>query len=135
MRNIIIGTAGHIDHGKTSLIEAMTGYNGDELQEEKERGITIDLSFTNMKKGDVNVSFIDVPGHEKLIKNMISGVFGFDASLLLIDVKEGIKPQTIEHLEILNLLEVLGQSLLGHKLFPYYLYMILALHPVHKVFL
>ena len=61
MRNIIIGTAGHVDHGKTSLIEAMTGYNGDELKEEKERGITIDLSFTNMKRDDVNVAFIDVP--------------------------------------------------------------------------
>jgi len=106
MRNIIIGTAGHVDHGKTSLIEAMTGYNGDELKEEKERGITIDLSFTNMKKGDVNVAFIDVPGHEKLVKNMISGAFGFDASLFAIDANEGIMPQTIEHLEVLNILKV-----------------------------
>jgi len=106
MRNIIIGTAGHIDHGKTSLIEAMTGYNGDELKEEKERGITIDLSFTNMKKDDVNVAFIDVPGHEKLVKNMISGAFGFDASLFAIDANEGVMPQTIEHLEVLNILKV-----------------------------
>ena len=106
MRNIIIGTAGHIDHGKTSLIEAMTGYNGDELQEEKERGITIELSFTNMKKGDVNVAFIDVPGHEKLVKNMISGAFGFDATLFAIDVNEGVMPQTIEHLEVLNILKI-----------------------------
>ncbi len=106
MRNIIIGTAGHVDHGKTSLIEAMTGYNGDELKEEKERGITIDLSFTNMKRGDVNVAFIDVPGHEKLVKNMISGAFGFDASLFAIDANEGIMPQTIEHLEVLNILKV-----------------------------
>jgi len=106
MRNIIIGTAGHIDHGKTSLIEAMTGYNGDELKEEKERGITIDLSFTNMKKGDINVSFIDVPGHERLLKNMISGAFGFDATLLVIDINEGVMPQTIEHLEVLNILKV-----------------------------
>ncbi|WP_457560983.1 selenocysteine-specific translation elongation factor [Caminibacter sp.] len=106
MRNIIIGTAGHVDHGKTSLIEAMTGYNGDELKEEKERGITIDLSFTNMKRGDVNVSFIDVPGHEKLVKNMISGAFGFDATLFAIDANEGVMPQTIEHLEVLNILNV-----------------------------
>ena len=106
MRNIIIGTAGHVDHGKTSLIEAMTGYNGDELKEEKERGITIDLSFTNMKRDDINVAFIDVPGHEKLVKNMISGAFGFDASLFAIDANEGIMPQTIEHLEVLNILKV-----------------------------
>ena len=106
MRNIIVGTAGHVDHGKTSLIEAMTGYNGDELKEEKERGITIDLSFTNMKREDVNVAFIDVPGHEKLVKNMISGAFGFDASLFAIDAREGIMPQTVEHLEVLNILKV-----------------------------
>lgn len=106
MRNIIIGTAGHVDHGKTSLIEAMTGYNGDELKEEKERGITIDLSFTNMKRGDINVAFIDVPGHEKLVKNMISGAFGFDATLFAIDANEGIMPQTIEHLEVLDILKV-----------------------------
>jgi selenocysteine-specific elongation factor len=106
MRNIIIGTAGHVDHGKTSLIEAMTGYNGDELKEEKERGITIDLSFTNMKRDDVNVAFIDVPGHEKLVKNMISGAFGFDASLFAIDANEGVMPQTVEHLEVLNILKV-----------------------------
>ncbi len=106
MRNIIIGTAGHVDHGKTSLIEALTGYNGDELKEEKERGITIDLSFTNMKKDDTNVAFIDVPGHEKLVKNMISGAFGFDASLFAIDANEGIMPQTVEHLEVLNILKV-----------------------------
>ncbi|WP_456478948.1 selenocysteine-specific translation elongation factor [Nautilia sp.] len=106
MRNIIIGTAGHVDHGKTSLIEAMTGYNGDELKEEKERGITIDLSFTNMKRDGVNVAFIDVPGHEKLVKNMISGAFGFDASLFAIDANEGVMPQTVEHLEVLNILKV-----------------------------
>ncbi|WP_024787770.1 MULTISPECIES: selenocysteine-specific translation elongation factor [unclassified Lebetimonas] len=106
MRNIIIGTAGHVDHGKTSLIEAMTGYNGDELKEEKERGITIDLSFTNMKRDDVNVAFIDVPGHEKLVKNMISGAFGFDATLFAIDANEGVMPQTIEHLEVLDILKV-----------------------------
>ena len=106
MRHIIIGTAGHVDHGKTSLIEAMTGYNGDELKEEKQRGITIDLSFTNMQKNNVNVAFIDVPGHEKLVKNMISGAFGFDATLFAVDANEGVMPQTIEHLEVLNILKV-----------------------------
>ncbi len=106
MKNIIIGTAGHVDHGKTSLIEAMTGYNGDELEEEKVRGITIDLSFSNMQRNEVNVAFIDVPGHEKLVKNMISGAFGFDATLFAIAASEGIMPQTLEHLDVLNILGV-----------------------------
>ncbi len=102
MRDIIIGTAGHVDHGKTALIEAMTGYNGDEMAEEKERGITIDLSFSNMERDGVNVAFIDVPGHEKLIKNMISGAFGFDAALLVIAADDGIMPQTLEHFNVLR---------------------------------
>ncbi len=106
MRDIIVGTAGHIDHGKTALIEAMTGYNGDETKQERERGITIDLSFSNMTKGGVNVAFIDVPGHEKLIKTMVSGAFGFDIALLVIASDEGIMPQTLEHLAVLNLLRV-----------------------------
>ena len=103
---IIIGTAGHIDHGKTSLIEALSGYNGDELEEEKQRGITIDLSFSNMQRGDKNIAFIDVPGHKRLIKNMISGAFGFDLCLFTVAANEGIMPQTIEHLEVLNFLGV-----------------------------
>ena len=102
----IVGTAGHIDHGKTSLIEALSGYNGDELEEERQRGITIDLSFSNMQKGSKNIAFIDVPGHKKLIKNMISGAFGFDLSLFVVAANEGIMPQTIEHLEVLNFLGV-----------------------------
>lgn len=106
MKYTIIGTAGHIDHGKTALIEALSGYNGDELEEEKKRGITIDLSFSNMQKGDTNIAFIDVPGHEKLLKNMISGAFGFDLSMFVIAANEGIMPQTVEHLEVLNLLGV-----------------------------
>ena len=105
-RYIIVGTAGHIDHGKTSLIEALSGYNGDELEEEKERGITIDLSFSNMQRDDTNVAFIDVPGHEKLVKNMISGAFGFDICMFCVAANEGIKPQTIEHLEVLNFLGI-----------------------------
>ncbi len=106
MKHIIIGTAGHIDHGKTSLIEAMTGYNGDESEQERQRGITTSLSFCNMQQNGINISFIDVPGHEKLIKNMVSGAFGFDAALFVVDAKEGIMPQTIEHIKILKLLEI-----------------------------
>ena len=106
MRHIIVGTAGHVDHGKTALIEALSGFSGDTLDEEKRRGITIDLSFSHIQNSDTNVAFIDVPGHEKLLKNMIAGAFGFDASLVVIDANEGLMPQTIEHLEILNLLHI-----------------------------
>ncbi len=100
---MIIGTAGHIDHGKTSLIEALTGYFGDETKEEKERGITIDLSYCNMQRGSKNISFIDVPGHERLVKNMVSGAFSFDAALIIIAANDGIMPQTIEHIKVLNI--------------------------------
>jgi len=106
MNNYIIGTAGHIDHGKTALIKALNGYEGDSTNEEKQRGITIDLSFSNMQKGDKNIAFIDVPGHEKLIKNMIAGAFSFDLIMIVVSAKEKIMPQTIEHLEILNLLGI-----------------------------
>jgi selenocysteine-specific elongation factor len=104
MSNIIIGTAGHIDHGKTALIKALNGFEGDSTDEEKQRGITIDLSFSNMTKGQQNIAFIDVPGHEKLVKNMIAGAFGFDYVMLVVSAAEGIKPQTVEHIEIINLL-------------------------------
>lgn len=104
MSNIIIGTAGHIDHGKTALIRALNGFEGDSTNEEKQRGITIDLSFSNLSKGQQNIAFIDVPGHEKLVKNMIAGAFGFDYVMLVISAVEGIKPQTVEHIEIINLL-------------------------------
>lgn len=106
MEYSIVGTAGHVDHGKTALITALTGFEGDSLEEEKRRGITINLSFSSMQNEVKNVAFIDVPGHEKLLKNMISGAFGFDASLVVVDTNEGIMPQTKEHLEILNLLHV-----------------------------
>ncbi|MDL0088696.1 selenocysteine-specific translation elongation factor [Campylobacter gastrosuis] len=106
MSSLIIGTAGHIDHGKTSLIRAINGFEGDTLAQEKERGITIDLSFSNLKNGDENISFIDVPGHENLVKTMISGAFGFDACLLVVAANDGVMPQTIEHVKILNLLNV-----------------------------
>ncbi len=106
MREIIVGTAGHVDHGKTALIEALTGYNGDETAQERERGITIDLSFSHMRREEVNVAFIDVPGHERLIKTMASGAFGFDAALLVVAADKGIMPQTREHLAVLDLLGV-----------------------------
>ena len=104
MSNIIIGTAGHIDHGKTALIKALNGFEGDSTKEEKQRGITIDLSFSNLSRGQQNIAFIDVPGHEKLVKNMITGAFGFDYVMIVVSAAEGIKPQTVEHLEIINLL-------------------------------
>ncbi len=106
MSNIIIGTAGHIDHGKTALIKALNGFEGDVTNEEKERGITIDLSFSNLSRGQQNIAFIDVPGHEKLVKNMIAGAFGFDYVMLVVSAAEGIKPQTVEHIEIINLLGI-----------------------------
>lgn len=104
MSNIIIGTAGHIDHGKTALIRALNGFEGDSTNEEQQRRITIDLSFSNLSLGQQNIAFIDVPGHEKLVKNMIAGAFGFDYVMLVVSANEGIKPQTIEHIEIINLL-------------------------------
>ena len=106
MKHIVIGTAGHIDHGKTAIIKALSGFEGDSSNQEKERGITINLSFSSIQNEQKNIAFIDVPGHEKLIKNMIAGAFGFDACLFVIDVNEGIMPQSVEHLEILNLLGV-----------------------------
>lgn len=105
MRNIIIGTAGHIDHGKTSLIRALTGRETDRWEEEKRRGITIDLGFTYFDLPDGSkAGIIDVPGHEKFIKNMLAGVVGMDMVLLAIAADEGIMPQTTEHLNILNML-------------------------------
>lgn len=107
MKNIIIGTAGHIDHGKTALIKALTGRNTDRLKEEQERGITIDLGFTwfDLKDGS-RAGIIDVPGHEKFINNMAAGVVGMDLVLLVIAADEGIMPQTIEHIDILSLLGI-----------------------------
>ena len=104
--SLIIGTAGHIDHGKTALIKELNGFEGDNLEEEKKRGITIDLSFSNLSKNDENIAFIDVPGHENLIKTMISGAYGFDACLFVVAANDGLMPQSLEHLEILNLLGV-----------------------------
>lgn len=107
MNNIIIGTAGHIDHGKTTLIKALTGIDTDRLKEEKTRGISIDLGFTNFKINEKKIAgIIDVPGHEKFLKNMLAGVAGMDIVLLVISAEEGVMPQTREHLDILNLIGI-----------------------------
>ncbi|MDD2494965.1 MAG: GTP-binding protein, partial [Tissierellia bacterium] len=107
MKNIIIGTAGHIDHGKTTLIKALTGHETDRLSEERKRGITIDLGFTYFDLPDGNkAGIIDVPGHEKFVKNMLAGVVGMDLVLLVIAADEGIMPQTDEHINILNMLGI-----------------------------
>ncbi|OGO78867.1 MAG: selenocysteine-specific translation elongation factor [Clostridiales bacterium GWB2_37_7] len=107
MKNVIIGTAGHIDHGKTTLIKALTGRDTDRLKEEKERGISIDLGFTyfDLPSGR-RAGIIDVPGHEKFIKNMLAGIGGIDVVVLVIAADEGVMPQTKEHLNILKLLQV-----------------------------
>lgn len=107
MKHFIIGTAGHIDHGKTSLIKALTGRNTDRLKEEQKRGITIDLGFTYYDDpSGTRIGIVDVPGHEKFVKNMLSGVHGMDLVLVIIAADEGIMPQTTEHLNILELLGV-----------------------------
>ena len=104
-RPLIIGTAGHIDHGKTSLVRALTGVNLDRLPEEQERGITIALGFTQLGLGDGRAAaFVDVPGHEKLVRTMIAGASGLDAVVLVVAANEGVMPQTAEHLAILSLL-------------------------------
>ena len=106
VRSIIIGTAGHIDHGKSSLVQALTGKDPDRLPEEKQRGITIDLGFADLDLGEVRVGFVDVPGHERFVKNMLAGVHGIDAVALVIAADEGVMPQTREHFEICRLLGV-----------------------------
>jgi len=105
-KSVIVGTAGHIDHGKSTLIEALTGTHPDRLQEEKRRGITIDLGFAFLEEGGVRFGFVDVPGHERFVKNMLAGTSGIDLVLLVIAADEGIKPQTKEHFDICTLLGV-----------------------------
>jgi selenocysteine-specific elongation factor len=111
MKSIIVGTAGHIDHGKTTLVKALTGIDADRLEEEKRRGITIDLGFAHMDLPTPNgetlrLGFVDVPGHERFVRNMLAGVGGIDLVLLVIAADEAIKPQTREHFDILQLLGV-----------------------------
>ena len=105
-KHVIVGTAGHIDHGKSTLVEALTGTNPDRLEEEKRRGITIDLGFAFLDLGDVRFGFVDVPGHEKFVRNMLAGVGGIDLVVLVIAADESIKPQTREHFDICRLLGI-----------------------------
>ena len=107
MNHVIIGTAGHVDHGKTCLIKALTGIDTDRLAEEKKRGITIELGFANLElPGGVTAGIVDVPGHEKFIKNMLAGAGGIDIAMLIVAADEGVMPQTREHLAILRLLDI-----------------------------
>lgn len=110
---MIVGTAGHIDHGKTALVKALTGVDADRLKEEKARGITIDLGYAYSDLGDGRqLGFVDVPGHERFVHNMLAGATGIDAALLVVSAAEGIKPQTVEHLQIMDLLG-LGRGLVA----------------------
>src|SRR6058998_2383038 len=106
VRSIVIGTAGHIDHGKSALVRALTGTDPDRLKEEKARGITIDLGFAHATIGGVNYAFVDVPGHERFVKNMLAGVGGIDLVVLVVAADESVMPQTREHFDICRLLRV-----------------------------
>src|SRR5580704_2009191 len=111
MKSVIVGTAGHIDHGKTSLVKALTGIDADRLEEEKRRGITIDIGFAHFELpapngSTIRVGFVDVPGHERFVRHMLAGVGGIDLVLLVIAADEGIKPQTREHFDICRLLGI-----------------------------
>src|SRR6476646_1118357 len=106
IKNIIVGTAGHIDHGKSSLVEALTGTHPDRLEEEKRRGITIDLGFAFLEESGVRFGFVDVPGHERFVGNMLAGAAGIDLVVLVIAADESIKPQTREHFDICKLLGI-----------------------------
>ena len=105
-KNITLGTAGHIDHGKTALVLNLTGCETDRLKEEKERGMSIELGFAPWKVGDLEVGIVDVPGHENFVKTMVAGATGIDAVIFVIAADDGIMPQTREHLDILSLLGV-----------------------------
>lgn len=107
-RDLVIGTAGHIDHGKTALVRALTGVDTDRLPAEKQRGITIDLGFAALELGDVRLALVDVPGHERFIRNMLAGATGLDLALLVVAADDSVMPQTREHLEILRLLGLSG---------------------------
>ena len=104
--DLILGTAGHIDHGKTSLIRALTGVDTDRLPEEKKRGITIDLGFAQLCVGPYQLGIVDVPGHERFVRNMLAGATGIDLALLVVAADDSLKPQTREHFDICRLLGI-----------------------------
>lgn len=114
---VVVGTAGHIDHGKSSLVKALTGTDPDRLKEEKERGLTIDLGFARIKLGDGRLlGLVDVPGHERFVRNMVAGSTGLDLAILIVAADDGVMPQTIEHVDILNLLQVRGGLIVMTKI-------------------
>src|SRR4026208_957798 len=106
MKSIVVGTAGHIDHGKSALVQALTGTDPDRLKEEKARGITIDLGFAHQTIDGINLAFVDVPGHERFVKNMLAGAGGIDLVVLVVAADESVMPQTREHFDICRLLHV-----------------------------
>src|SRR5271167_1264304 len=106
IKHVIVGTAGHIDHGKSSLVEALTGTNPDRLEEEKRRGITLDLGFAFLTLEGVRLGLVDVPGHERFVRNMLAGAGGVDLLMLVVAADDSIKPQTREHFEICRLLAI-----------------------------
>ncbi|HSO73544.1 MAG TPA: selenocysteine-specific translation elongation factor [Blastocatellia bacterium] len=106
MKHIIVGTAGHIDHGKTALVKALTGVDADRLKEEKQRGITIDIGFADLAIGEYRFGFVDVPGHERVVKNMLAGAHGLDLVMLVVAADESVMPQTREHFDICRLLHI-----------------------------
>src|ERR1700749_778228 len=107
MKSIILGTAGHIDHGKTTLVKALTGVDADRLEEEKRRGISIDLGFAYLPVADdLILGFVDVPGHERFVHTMVAGASGIDFALMVVAADDGVMPQTREHLAILEMLGV-----------------------------
>ncbi len=107
MKRVILGTAGHIDHGKTELVRALTGIDTDRLKEEKQRGISIELGFAFLDLAeDLRIGIVDVPGHEKFVRHMVAGSGGIDMAALVVALDEGVMPQTMEHLDILRLLGI-----------------------------
>ncbi|HEV8596547.1 MAG TPA: GTP-binding protein, partial [Candidatus Dormibacteraeota bacterium] len=105
--SFVVGTAGHIDHGKSTLVNALTGIDPDRLEEEKRRGMTIDLGFAHMTlPSGREIGIVDVPGHARFMRNMLAGAHGLDAVLLVVAADEGVMPQTREHLEVVDLLDV-----------------------------
>jgi selenocysteine-specific elongation factor len=116
MHSIVVGTAGHIDHGKSALVRALTGTDPDRLKEEKARGITIDLGFAHLVDGHTTFAFVDVPGHERFVRNMLAGAGGVDLVLLVVAADESVMPQTREHFAICRLLDVSAGAIVLTKI-------------------
>src|SRR5688572_32983774 len=115
MTSLIVGTAGHIDHGKSALVRALTGTDPDRLPEEKRRGITIDLGFADLQLDNLRIGFVDVPGRERFVKNMLAGAHGIDVLALIIAADEGVMPQTREYFDLCRLLGVRSRLIVNTK--------------------